>query len=239
MLTYLTQIQNQGVFHNLTNPTRPFLDPILMPPFYYFTPQVLWFLWYLSVLHHHAIVFPLQALYGHLHDPSNQGSLLQTFLQWFNSLTNWKNELTKLMGQFNLWKLDQESAMSVSCVWIFHRPYRYNPHKRLLWTANTSYEWHTTYDYPKSYPHDLQTSLLNFLCDVNGISTAECFILPEIPRDPSQSWHPFQDSYPICAQDPMAIDTWPCFIRGAHDSDDEDHANCNLSSPQPYHYPLG
>ena len=91
------------------------------------------------------------------------------------------------MGQYNLWKLDYESASSVSCIWILHRPYRYNPHKKLLWTANTSYEWFTTYDYQKSYPNNLQISLLNFLCDVNNVSTDEVFILPDILRDPSQS----------------------------------------------------
>ena len=107
---YLSQIQNQGVRHSFQNPTRPFLDPFLMPPFYYFSPQVLWFLWCLSTLHHHAIVFPLQALYVHLHDPSQQHSLLWTFLQWFDPLSHWKQELTKLIGNYNLWKLSNSSA---------------------------------------------------------------------------------------------------------------------------------
>ena len=101
------------------------------------------------------------------------------------------------MGQYNLWKLDYESAASVCCIWILHRPYRYNPHKRLLWTANTSYEWFTTYDYQKTYPNNLQISLLNFLCDVNYVSTDEIYILPNVPRDPGQSWNPFLNSYMI------------------------------------------
>ncbi|KAK0576587.1 hypothetical protein LWI29_020181 [Acer saccharum] len=67
---YLASINSQDCRHSVTNLSRPFLDPFIMPPFYYFSPQLLWFLWCLSVLHHHAIVFPLQALYGHLHDPS-------------------------------------------------------------------------------------------------------------------------------------------------------------------------
>ncbi|KAK0579775.1 hypothetical protein LWI29_031221 [Acer saccharum] len=226
---YLARINSQDCRHTVNNLSRPFLDPFIMPPFYYFSPQLLWFLWCLSVLHHHAIVFPLQALYGHLHDPSQQNFLLRVFLQWFTSLTNWKNELTKLMGQYNLWKLDYESAASVCCIWIFHRPYRYNPHKRLLWTANTSYEWHTTYNYPKMYPRILQVGLLNFLCDVNYVSTDEVFILPDVPRDPTQSWNPFLNSYMIDSQEPFDS-AWLCFICGAQDSDDKDHANCNLSS---------
>ncbi|KAK0570509.1 hypothetical protein LWI29_002400 [Acer saccharum] len=115
---YLPQINSQDCRHTINNLSRPFLDPFIMPPFYYFSPQLLW-------------------------------------------------------------------------------PYRYNPHKRLLWTANTSYEWFTTYDYQKTYPNNLQISLLNFLCDVNHVSTDEVFILPDIPRDSSQSWNPFQDSYMI------------------------------------------
>ncbi|KAK0578173.1 hypothetical protein LWI29_006260 [Acer saccharum] len=67
---YLARINSQDCLHTVNNLSRPFLDPFIMPPFYYFSPQLLWFLWCLSVLHHHAIVFPLQALYGHLHDPS-------------------------------------------------------------------------------------------------------------------------------------------------------------------------
>ncbi|KAK0573432.1 hypothetical protein LWI29_007951 [Acer saccharum] len=67
---YLAHINSQDCRHTVNNLSRPFLDPFIMPPFYYFSPQLLWFLWCLSVLHHDAIVFPLQALYGHLHDPS-------------------------------------------------------------------------------------------------------------------------------------------------------------------------
>ncbi|KAK0580148.1 hypothetical protein LWI29_037057 [Acer saccharum] len=85
---YLAHINSQDCRHTITNLSRPFLDPFIMPPFYYFSPQLLSFLWCLSVLHHHAIVFPLQALYGHLHDPSQQNSLLWVFLQWFTSLSN-------------------------------------------------------------------------------------------------------------------------------------------------------
>ena len=225
-----------------------------MPPFDYFTPRVLWFLWCLSVLHHHAIVFPLQDLYGHLHDPAQQHSLLWTFLQWFDSLSYWRTQLTKLMGQYNIWKLDPDTASSVSCIWIFHRPYRYNPHKKLLWTHNVNYEWHTTFNYLQLYPTKLQTPLLNFLCDVNGVYTDECLILPDVPRDSTKSWppswnpppedlpdNPVQDSQdPVPedffqdSQDPMALDSqtnfWPCWICGATDSDDEDHVNCNLST---------
>ena len=85
---YLSHINSQDCRHTINNLSRPFLDPFIMPPFYYFSHQLLWFLWCLSVLHHHAIVFPLQALYGHLHDPSQQNSLLWIFLQWFTFLTN-------------------------------------------------------------------------------------------------------------------------------------------------------
>ncbi|KAK0574000.1 hypothetical protein LWI29_016782 [Acer saccharum] len=67
---YLFHINSQDCRHTINNLSRPFLDPFIMPPFYYFSHQLLWFLWCLSVLHHHAIVFPLQALYGHLHDHS-------------------------------------------------------------------------------------------------------------------------------------------------------------------------
>ncbi|KAK2664686.1 hypothetical protein Ddye_003260 [Dipteronia dyeriana] len=109
------------------------------------------------------------------------------------------------MGQYNLWKLDPETADTVSCIWIFHRPYRYNPYTKLLWTSNASYEWYTTYDYEKSYPHNLQISLLNFFCDVNGDTTDMLFILPRIPRDPTQSWHPFQDSYQLDSHDPISL----------------------------------
>ncbi|KAK0582357.1 hypothetical protein LWI29_024660 [Acer saccharum] len=147
---YLASINSQDCRHTVTNLSRPFLDPFIMPPFYYFSPQLLW-------------------------------------------------------------------------------PYRYNPHKRLLWTANTSYEWHTTYDYPKMYPRILQVGLLNFLCDVNYVSTDEIFILPDVPRDPGPSWNPFLNSYMIDFQEPFDS-AWPCFICGAQDSDDEDHVNCNLSS---------
>ncbi|KAI9170401.1 hypothetical protein LWI28_027336 [Acer negundo] len=175
--TYLAQIQSQGVRHEFSNNNRPFLDPFLMPPFYLFTPQVLWFLWCMSVLHHHAVVFPLQALYGFVHDPSQKDSLLITFLTWFNSLSFWRSELTKLMGYHNLWKLDKESASAVS----------FPPH--------------------------------------------QCYLFPTVIRDPSLSWHPFQDSVPDHPQDHIERDTWPCHICGAEDSDDDYHANCNLSSP--------
>ena len=40
---YLSQLQGQDCCHILINPTRPFLNPFLMPPFNYFSPQVLWF----------------------------------------------------------------------------------------------------------------------------------------------------------------------------------------------------
>ncbi|KAK0608500.1 hypothetical protein LWI29_031667 [Acer saccharum] len=56
---YLARINSQDCRHTVTNLSRPFLDPFIMPPFYYFSTQLLWFLWCLSVLHHHAIVFPL------------------------------------------------------------------------------------------------------------------------------------------------------------------------------------
>ena len=59
LLTYLSKIQLQDCRHSLTNPARPFLDPFISPPFYYYSSDVLWFLWCLSILHHHAIVFPL------------------------------------------------------------------------------------------------------------------------------------------------------------------------------------
>ncbi|KAK0574994.1 hypothetical protein LWI29_032302 [Acer saccharum] len=101
---YLAQIKSQGCRHDITNPSRPFLDPFLIPPFYYFS--------------------------------------------------------------------------------------------------------------------------LQLLC----VSINEIFILPDIPRDPSQSWNPFQDSYMIDSQDPFDF-AWPYSICGAQDSDDEDHACCNLSSP--------
>ena len=71
-----------------------------------------------------------------------------------------------------------------------------------LWSANTSYEWFTTYDYQRNYPKNLQISLLNFLCDVNNVSTDEMYILPDVPRNTSHSWNPYLESYMIDSQDP-------------------------------------
>ncbi|KAK2659696.1 hypothetical protein Ddye_006229 [Dipteronia dyeriana] len=105
---YLARINDQGCHHQLANPTKTFLDPFISPHFYYYSKQVLWFLWCLLVLHHHAIVFPLQALYGFVQNPTSHG--LQTFLQWFNPLSVWRTDLTRLMGQYHLWKMNPEPA---------------------------------------------------------------------------------------------------------------------------------
>ncbi|KAK2658497.1 hypothetical protein Ddye_005030 [Dipteronia dyeriana] len=69
----------------------------------------------------------------------------------------------------------------------FTVPYHYNPHTKLLWTSNTSYEWDTSYDYERLYPLCIQIPLLNFLCDVNNDATYALYILPSVPRDPSLS----------------------------------------------------
>ncbi|KAK2653675.1 hypothetical protein Ddye_013531 [Dipteronia dyeriana] len=92
---------------------------------------------------------------------------LQTFLQWFNPLSVWRTELTKLMSQYHLWKMDPEPASKVCCIWIFNRPYRYNPLAQLLWTSNVNCKWDTSYDYERLYHPSIQIPLLNFLCDVN------------------------------------------------------------------------
>ncbi|KAK2650044.1 hypothetical protein Ddye_017533 [Dipteronia dyeriana] len=134
-----------------------------------------------------AMVFPLQALYGLVHDLTSYNANLRNFLQWFNPLPVWDNELTKLMGQYHLWKMVTEMAAKVSCIWIFHRPYHYNPHTKLLWASNISYEWDTSYDYEKLYPLCSKIPLFNFLCDVNGDTTDVHFILPGVPRDPSRN----------------------------------------------------
>ncbi|KAK3221318.1 hypothetical protein Dsin_008343 [Dipteronia sinensis] len=77
---YLLQIKQQRLNHALSNPSRPFLDPFIMPPVYYFTPQALWYLWCLSILYHHALVFPFQATYALVHEPSPSSTLFLTFL---------------------------------------------------------------------------------------------------------------------------------------------------------------
>ncbi|KAK3198549.1 hypothetical protein Dsin_021964 [Dipteronia sinensis] len=109
---YLSEVKQQGCRHSLSNSSKPYLDSFLMPPIYYFSPQVLWFLLCLSILYHHAIVFPLQATYAIIHASSHDSSLFLTFLQWFSPLSTWNSELTKLIGQYNLWKLDTDSAAS-------------------------------------------------------------------------------------------------------------------------------
>ena len=229
---YLTRIKAQGVHCDISNPTRPFLDPFIMPPSCYFSPDLFWYLWCLSVLHHFAFVFPLQAMSGYLHDANLHGSILWTFLQWFNPLDIWKRDILNLMGHYNLWKLNKHEAESVQCIWILHRLYGYNPHKRMLWTTNISYEWHTTYDYPKWYPKTIQKSLLNFLCNVNNDFTDDHYIIPDVPRQFGDPEDPLSvQSHMIDSQDPFTFDTWPCLICGAQDSDNEEHATCNLSSP--------
>ena len=136
------------------------------------------------------------------------------------------------MGNYNLWKLNKREAEDVQCIWILHRPYRYNPHKKLLWTTNVSYEWHTTYNYPEWYPKTIQKSLLNFLCNVNNDFSDEYYIIPDVPRQRGDPEDPHSiQSHMIDSQDPYTYSRWPCFICGADDSDDEVHQACNLSSP--------
>ncbi|KAK2658236.1 hypothetical protein Ddye_004769 [Dipteronia dyeriana] len=224
---YLSQINSQGCHHQITNLKKPFLDPFISPPFYYYSDQMLWFLWCLSVLHRHAMVFPLQALYGFVQSPTSVN--LRTFLQWFKPLHAWQTELTKLMGQYHLWKMDPNQASKVCCIWIFSRPYSYNPHTQLLWTSNICYEWDTSYDYERLYRTNIQIPLLNFLCDVNNDYKNVIFILHNVPRDPTRSLHPLPDSFLQDSQD--QADKWPCSICGALNSDDEYHSTCNLSSP--------
>ncbi|KAK2654313.1 hypothetical protein Ddye_014169 [Dipteronia dyeriana] len=112
-------------------------------------------------------------------------------------------------------------------------PYNISPLTELLWTTNICYEWDTSFDYEGLYRTNLQVPLLNFLCDINNDYTDVVFILPDVPRDPTRSLHPFPQSFLQDSQDPTDEwrDTWPCSICGAQDSDDEYHSTCNLSSP--------
>ncbi|KAK2634911.1 hypothetical protein Ddye_029703 [Dipteronia dyeriana] len=50
------------------------------------------------------------ALYSLIQDPSSLNANLRTFLQWFNPLSSWHTELTRLIDQYHLWKMDLDLA---------------------------------------------------------------------------------------------------------------------------------
>ncbi|KAL5760712.1 hypothetical protein ACOSQ2_019550 [Xanthoceras sorbifolium] len=136
-------------------------------------------------------------LFQHLHEPTNDNSPIWTFLQRFSPLSCWRQELTKLMGYHIVWKMDDHMSSKITCIFIYHRPYMFNPKTKLLWSINNTYEWQTLYDMDLQWL-DIRTSLINFLYELNNVEPDELFIVPQSQTPPGY----FQDS-----QDPMEIDT--------------------------------
>ncbi|KAL5855377.1 hypothetical protein ACOSQ4_005179 [Xanthoceras sorbifolium] len=179
-------------------------------------------------------------LYQHLHDPTNQDSLIWTFLQWFLPLSTWRQDLTKLMGNHNIWKMDDHMSNKITCIFIFHRPYMFNTNTKLLWTINNAYEYQSVYDMDVQWPA-IYPSLMEFFCEANGLQPDyphHMFLLPDVHTPPPY----FQDS-----QDPMDLDPdvlrlldqpdvgpsqpWYKSLYGDVKSDD-DYDNNNLSPSQ-------
>ncbi|KAL5746059.1 hypothetical protein ACOSP7_027205 [Xanthoceras sorbifolium] len=71
---YLSFLHAENDPHHVTNHNKPFISPFYLRP-YHFSQHTLWYLW-CSVLYSHPIVLPLMHTYQHLHDPTNDNSLL-------------------------------------------------------------------------------------------------------------------------------------------------------------------
>ncbi|KAL5743445.1 hypothetical protein ACOSQ2_026561 [Xanthoceras sorbifolium] len=125
-------------------------------------------------------------------------TLIWTFLQWFLPLSTWRKYLTKLMGNHNIWKMDDHMSNKITCIFIFHRPYMFNTNTKLLWTINNAYEYQTVYDMDVQWP-TIYPLLMEFLCKANSLQPDyphNMFILPDVHTPPLY----FQDS-----QDTMSL----------------------------------
>ncbi|KAL5813034.1 hypothetical protein ACOSQ3_027984 [Xanthoceras sorbifolium] len=244
---YLNFLHNEDDHHHVTRTNKPFITPFHLRP-YHFSQNTLWYLWCLSVLYSHPVILPLLDTSQHLHDPSNENSLLWTFLQRFYPLSWWRNKIVSLMGFHNIWKMDNHMSNKLSCIFIFHRPYLFNPNTQLLWSLNHAYKYQIVYDLDIQWPQ-IKVSLINFLYELNHVDPDdpdEVFVLPAT-HSPSGY---FQDS-----QDPMELDSdfdsealhcsqphpdhdigpskpWYKSLYGDIDPSDPDYDNNNLSPSQ-------
>ncbi|KAL5753113.1 hypothetical protein ACOSQ2_023620 [Xanthoceras sorbifolium] len=213
---YFHFLYNEDDHHHITRPNKLFITPFHLRP-YHFSQNTLWYLWCLSVLYLHPVVIPFMKTSQHLHDPTNENSLLWTFLQWFYPLSWWRNKIVSIMGFHNIWKMDDYMSNKLSCIFIFYRLYLSNPNTKLLWSLNHAYKYQTVYDLDTQWPQ-IKVSLINFLYELNHVDPDypdEVFIIPSTHSPPRY----FQDS-----QDPMDLDT---------DFDPADALHCS----QPYHNP--
>ncbi|KAL5797113.1 hypothetical protein ACOSQ2_001933 [Xanthoceras sorbifolium] len=83
---YLHLLHHEDNHHHVSRSNKPFITPFHLRP-YHFSQNTLWYLWCLSVLYSHPVILPLMKTSQHLHDPSNENSLLWTFSQWFYPLS--------------------------------------------------------------------------------------------------------------------------------------------------------
>ncbi|KAL5765907.1 hypothetical protein ACOSP7_016524 [Xanthoceras sorbifolium] len=142
------------------------------------------------------------------------------------------------MGRHNIWKIDDNMSNKLTCIFIFHRPYMFNTHTKMLWTVNTAYEYQTVYDMDTQWPN-IYPSLMIFLCEANNFKPDypnHMFLLPEVHTPPPY----FPNSH-----DPMELDPdvlrlqhqpdvgpskpWYQQFYGDLDSDDEDYNNLSPS----------
>ncbi|KAH9801898.1 hypothetical protein KPL71_001196 [Citrus sinensis] len=148
------------------HPENLFLIGLTLDPSRETTEDVLWYIWYLTVLYANKLVLPITLTLEHLLDPDKATSLTWTLLEWFSPIPWWRKKLQQLSEIYNLERMPALEAQLFTSIFIIHRPYFQHPDTNLFWTQDRVYEWFTA-PHPAVIDNEIQDVLHNYLCQLN------------------------------------------------------------------------